>query len=89
MAQQLPTTWREAYSQLDEQLSIKERRELAKAKDLDDYHFGLGLWIRNHWIHGNLAPFLEKEKDIFFIPDHISEMVMKRYRSALRRRKSI
>jgi hypothetical protein len=46
----IPKTKDEAFLQLDEMLSDKEKREIAK-RDPIEYHFSLGVWIRNNWIY--------------------------------------
>ena len=48
----LPTSMQEACEMLYAQLS-KEEVELIKKGQLTttDLHFGLGLWLRNNWIH--------------------------------------
>lgn len=50
METKIPKTKNEAFAQLDAMLSEEEKRELAKS-DPFEYHFSLGLWIRNNWIY--------------------------------------
>ena len=38
-------------------LSEKEKSELAKSDPID-YHFSLGMWIRNNWI------YVQEEEDV-------------------------
>ncbi len=45
-----PKTKQEAFAQLDEMLSEKDKNELANG-DAIEYHFSLGMWIRNNWIY--------------------------------------
>ena len=37
------------FKRLDRRLKKDERLALARSTDLSEYHFGLGLWIRNTW----------------------------------------
>ncbi len=50
MEAKIPQTKQEAFTQLDEMLSEKEKREMVKS-DSFEYHFSLGMWIRNNWIY--------------------------------------
>lgn len=42
-------TKEDIFKRLDRRLKKDERLALASAGNLDEYHFGLGLWIRNTW----------------------------------------
>ena len=46
-----PNTAAEAFKRLEKRLSEEDKKGLVEAKDLIDYHFGLGMWIRNYWIY--------------------------------------
>lgn len=50
METKIPKTKQEAFAQLDAMLSEEEKSELAKSDPID-YHFTLGMWIRNNWIY--------------------------------------
>ena len=50
METKMPKTKNEAFAQLDAMLSEKEKSELAKSDPIE-YHFSLGMWIRNNWIY--------------------------------------
>ncbi len=50
MKTMVPKTKNEAFAQLDAMLSEEEKSELAKSDPID-YHFTLGMWIRNNWIY--------------------------------------
>lgn len=50
METKIPHTKNEAFAQLDAMLSEKEKSELAKSDPIE-YHFSLGMWIRNNWIY--------------------------------------
>jgi hypothetical protein len=48
------------------------KRELIGDPDTDDFHFGYGMYIRNHYIHNKEVPF-------FFIhPDDLSHEIIVR-----------
>ena len=47
----IPKTKREAYAQLDEMLSEEDKQAIIESEDISDFHFSLGLWIRNNWIY--------------------------------------
>lgn len=50
----VPTTEEEAFKMLDEIMPIQEKDfavQDIKEEFVTSEHFGLGLWIRNHWIH--------------------------------------
>lgn len=44
-------TLEDYFHMLDCELTEEEQKELAECEDLIDYHFGLGMWIRNTWIY--------------------------------------
>lgn len=49
----IPKTREEAFKILDDLMTEEERIKMASCSEdeLDDYHFSLGLWIRNNWIY--------------------------------------
>jgi hypothetical protein len=50
MDNQIPKTKEECFDMLDKMLS-EEDKQLMMKDDTIDYHFTLGLWIRNNWIY--------------------------------------
>jgi hypothetical protein len=46
----IPQTKQEAFAQLDVLLSEKEKKELIIGEAIE-FHFTLGMWIRNNWIY--------------------------------------
>ena len=69
------------FHRLDRKLSREERDQLATCteEELANYHFGLGTWIRNTWIHGGSGDLAEafapendgtkeQEEDLFLFP---------------------
>ena len=47
METKIPHTKNEAFAQLDAMLSEEDKNELAKSDPIE-YHFSLGIWIRNN-----------------------------------------
>lgn len=46
-----PKTAAEAWKRLDKRLTQEEKRQIVESDDMTDFHFGLGMWIRNYWIY--------------------------------------
>ena len=46
-----PKTKKECFAQLDEMLSEADKKAIVEAEDLFEFHFTLGLWIRNNWLY--------------------------------------
>lgn len=91
MKTKIPKTKNEAFTQLDEMLSEEEKRELAKS-DPFEYHFSLGLWIRNNWIYQQeeedvkrLAKAFRTEM-LFFEADDLSMKIIEYYQRYLIRK---
>ena len=90
--QKIPQSAREAYALLDKKLSKKDKAELLAADSTIDFHFGLGAWIRNNWIHpkdgitskklGWKSPY---EFDLPDIPDLLSDKIIQGYIRHLKR----
>jgi hypothetical protein len=72
----IPATPEEAYALLDAKLTADEKNKLLQAEDSTDFHFGLGLWIRNNWIYPdngvNCSRFFG-EDNWFVDPDDFSD----------------
>jgi hypothetical protein len=47
-----PKTATEAFKRLDKRLSEEEKKAIREAEDMCEFHFGLGMWIRNYWFYG-------------------------------------
>ena len=91
MDKKIPHTKNEAFAQLDAMLSEKEKSELAKS-DAIEYHFSLGMWIRNNWIYGQdeedvkrLAKAFRTEM-LFFEADDLSMKIIEYYQRYLKRK---
>ena len=72
----IPNSIAEAFALLDAKLTADEKNELLQAEDSTDFHFGLGLWIRNNWIYPdngvNCSRFFG-EDNWFVDPDDFSD----------------
>ena len=91
MATKIPQTKNEAFTQLDAMLSEKDKSELAKS-DAIEYHFTLGMWIRNNWIYQQeeedvkqLANAFRMEM-LFFEADDLSMKIIEYYQRYLKRK---
>ena len=53
MKKYCPLTKEIAFARLDKRLSDEDKKAILKARDMIEFHFSLGMWIRNTWIYGN------------------------------------
>lgn len=72
-------------------LNEEEKSELAKC-DAIEFHFSLGMWIRNNWIYGQdeedvkrLAKVFRTEM-LFFVADNLSEKIIEYYQRYLKQK---
>ena len=91
MKTRIPQTKNEVFAQLDEMLSEEEKHELAKSDPIE-YHFSLGMWIRNNWIYEQeeedvkrLAKAFRTEI-LFFEADDLSMKNIEYYQRYLKRK---
>ena len=66
------------FPEIENALSTEKIEEFKNMdeKELSDYHFGLGLWIRNTFIHPKDGLLHELSKSNFILePDSLSSMV--------------
>ena len=91
METKIPQTKNEAFAQLDAMLSEKEKSKLAYG-DAIEYHFSLGMWIRNNWIYEQeeedvkrLAKAFRTEM-LFFEADDMSMKIIEYYQRYLKRK---
>lgn len=91
METKIPQTKQEAFAQLDAMLSEKDKSEFANG-DAIEYHFSLGMWIRNNWIYEQeeedvkrLAKAFRTEM-LFFEADSLSEKIIEYYQRYLKRK---
>ena len=91
METKIPKTKNEAFAQLDEMLSEEDKRNLVRS-DPFEYHFSLGMWIRNNWIDQQeeedikrLAKAFRTEM-LFFEADDLSMKIIEYYQRYLIRK---
>ena len=88
-----PKTKKDYFSQLDETLSEEDKQAIIKTTDVFEFHFTLGLWIRNHWIYGQgdgeVSALMKAfgEDIIICSADDLSTKIIKEYRMHLRRKR--
>ena len=91
METKIPRTKQETFAQLDAMQSEKEKSEFVKSDPIE-YHFSLGMWIRNNWIYEQeeedvkqLAKAFRTEM-LFFEADSLSEKIIEYYQRYLKRK---
>ena len=87
METKIPQTKQEAFAQLDEMLSEKDKKDLAIG-DTIEFHFSLGMWIRNNWIYKQKEEAKAFRADyIVFDPDGLSGKIIECYQRHLKNNK--
>ena len=86
-----PKTAAEAWKRLDKRLSEEDKNAIREAEDMVDFHFSLGMWIRNNWIYTGERENLESlMKDIgepeFLMGDMASSVILDAYQKHLRKK---
>jgi hypothetical protein len=88
-----PKTAAEAFKRLDNRLTLEEKQQIVEAEDMIEFHFGLGLWIRNNWIYtgeqenkDSLAKDLGEDPGLFF-GDMASSTILEAYYKHLKEKK--
>jgi hypothetical protein len=46
-----PKTTAEAFKRLDKRLTKEEKQQIVDSDSMSEFHFSLGMWIRNYWIY--------------------------------------
>ena len=88
-ATHIPFTKKVAYAKLDAMLSEEDKRELTTG-DAIEFHFSLGMWIRNNWIYEQNEEDVKQLAELFgddspfFEPDDLSDRIIKSYQRHLR-----
>ncbi len=76
-----PGTLKECFSCIEEHFSEDEITKLKNLKedDLIHTHFGLGLWIRNNWLHPKESPLMKTFSNYGWHvePDAMSALLIK------------
>ena len=86
-----PKTKKEWFAQLDEMLSETDKKAIVEAEDLFEFHFTLGLWIRNNWLYERNEEELESLSKAFgvdlpyFEADDLSSEILEAYKKHLKR----
>ena len=99
MKNKLPKTKEEAFTQLDALLSEEDKNAIMEDK-VFDFHFSLGLWIRNNWIYpmndeekqSLMKLFVEEERItpfgfLLIHPDETSSIIIEKYVEYLKNKK--
>ena len=92
METKIPQTRNEAFAQLDEMLSEEDKKELVKG-DAIEFHFSLGMCIRNNWIYEQNEEDVNRLAKAFrtdfivFDPDGLSGKIIESYQRYLKRKR--
>ena len=87
-----PKNKKECFDQLDEMLSETDKQAIIDAKDIIEFHFTLGLWIRNNWLYDRSEEEIEQLCKAFdtdlpaFAADDLSSEIIEAYQNHLRKR---
>ncbi len=91
METKIPQTKNEAFAQLDAMLSEEDKNAIMNGNPFE-FHFSLGLWIRNNWIYEQdeedvkrLAKAFRTEM-FFFEADDLSMKIIEYYQRYLKRK---
>ena len=86
-----PRTKKDCFAQLDEMLSETDKKAIVEAKDIIEFNFTLGLWIRNNWLYDRSEEYLESLSKAFgidvpyFAADDLSSEILEAYQKHLKR----
>ena len=92
METKIPQTKQEAFDQMDQMLTKEEKEKIINNSDTIEYHFTLGLWIRNNWIYEQDEEDVKRLAKAFrvefvvFDPDSLSEKIIESYQNYLKRK---
>lgn len=83
-----PKTAAEAFKRLDKRLTREEKQQIVGSDGMSEFHFSLGLWIRNYWIYTGERENLESLlKDLgepkFLTGDMASSAILDAYQKHL------
>ena len=91
METKIPQTKNEAFAQLDAMLSEEDKSAIMNGGPFE-FHFTLGMWIRNNWIYEQeeedvkrLAKAFRTEM-LFFEADSLSGKIIEYYQRYLKRK---
>lgn len=86
-----PKTAAEAWKRLDKRLSEEDKKAIKEAENMSEFHFSLGMWIRNYWIYTGERENLDSLlKDLgapeFLVGDMASSAILDAYQKHLRKK---
>ena len=89
MKKYCPLTKEITFARLYQRLSEEDKKTILKSKDTIEFHFTLGMWVRNTWIYGNEEERIEAlvkdlGEDIFWDADSISSALLDGYKKHLK-----
>ena len=85
----IPYKKKDAFAKLDALLSEVDKEKMTN-DDACEYHFSLGMWIRNNWIYEQDDEYVKRLAEMFgddspiFQPDDLSDRIIKSYQRHLR-----
>jgi len=84
-----PKSAADAWKRLDRRLTQEEKQQIVDSDDMSEFHFSLGMWIRNYWIYTGERENLESlMKDLgepeFHVGDMASSAILEAYQKYLR-----
>lgn len=90
MKKYCPLTKEIAFARLDKRLSKEDKEAILKSSDMIEFHFTLGMWIRNTWIYGNEEERVEAlakdlGEEIFWDADSVSSALLDVYKKHLKK----
>lgn len=90
MKKYCPLTKEIAFARLDKRLSEVDKNAILRSRDMIEFHFTLGMWIRNTWIYGNEEERVEAlakdlGEEIFWDADSISSAILDAYKKHLKK----
>lgn len=90
MKKYCPLTKEIAFARLDKRLSEEDKKAILKARDMIEFHFTFGMWIRNTWIYGNEEERVQAlAKDlgevVWFSADDLSSAILDGYKKYLKK----
>ena len=86
-----PKTKKECFAQLDEMLSEADKKAIVEAEDIIEFHFTLGLWIRNNWLYDCSEEEQESlskafgVNSLYYEADDLSSEILEAYKKHLKR----
>ena len=90
MKKYCPLTKEIAFARLDKRLSEEDKQVILRTKDVIEFHFTLGMWIRNTWIYENEKKRVEAlakdlGEEIFWDADSVSSALLEGYKKHLKK----